>query len=57
MEEASYELEIFSWVGQHSAGAEGAPKRSLVVRLFYFVLPVCCLIGGCSSLRALDQLF
>jgi hypothetical protein len=28
MEEASYELEIFSWVGQHSAGAEGAPKRS-----------------------------
>jgi hypothetical protein len=49
-------LEIFSWVGQHSAGGEGAPKRSLVVRWFYFVLPVCCLIKECSSPRALDQL-
>jgi hypothetical protein len=52
MEEASYELEFFSWIGQHSAGAKGTPKRSLAVRVSSFALPACSLIDICSFLRA-----
>jgi hypothetical protein len=59
MEEASYELERFGWVGQHSVrGGRGGSQTLLGSSLVLFCSScvLCSLIGGCSSLRALDQL-